>query len=161
MTSSPLFIKVAESTVILRPMLQLGWLVASAMVAFSRSFADQSRKAPPDAVSWMWRSPGVGTPVDRRAFSAQGVPCRHWKMAECSESAGSSLLPLRFNSGSTTGAAAIRVSLLARARSLPALIAASVGSSPAQPTMPLTTRSALSHEAATLSPSGPANNWGK
>ena len=103
---------------------------------------------------------GVGTPVERRALSAQGVPCRHWKMAECSESAGSRRLPLFFSSGSTTGPAAIRVSLLARARSFPARIAARVGNRPAQPTIPVTTRSALSQEAATFNPSGPPTNWG-
>ena len=112
-----MFIRLALSTVIFLPMLQLGWLVASATVAFTRSAASQSRKAPPEAVSWMRRSPGVGMPVERRAVSAQGVPCRHWKMAECSESAGNSREPLLANSGNTTGPAAIRVSLLARARS--------------------------------------------
>ena len=77
-------------------------------------------------------------------------------MAECSESAGSNRLPLSFSSGRTTGPAAIKVSLFANAISLPAFIAESVGSRPAQPTIPVTTRSALSHEAATLRPSVPA-----
>ena len=142
-------------------MLQLGWLVASATVALTKSAASQSRKAPPEAVSWMRRRPGVGMPVESRAVSAQGVPWRHWKMAECSESAGSSREPERASSGSTTGPAAIRVSLLARARSLPARIAARVGSRPAQPTMPVTTKSAVGQAAATQRPSGPPSNSGK
>ena len=81
-------------------------------------------------------------------------------MAECSESAGSSRLPLRSSSGKTTGPAAISVSLLARARSLPARIAARVGSRPAQPTMPVTTSSALDQAATSQIPSRPPSNWG-
>ena len=60
----------------------------------------------------------------------------------------------------TTGPAAIKVSLFARARSFPASIAASVGRRPAQPTIPVTTRSALPQAAAVLSPSAPAINKG-
>ena len=97
-------------------------------------------------------NPGVGTPVDSLALSAHGVPWRHWNIAECSESAGNNLLPLFFKAGITTGPAAIRVSLFARARSFPASIAESVGKRPAQPTIPVTTRSALSQAAAVLSP---------
>ena len=141
-------------------MLQLGWLVASATVALWRSSGAQSRKAPPLAVSWMRRRPGVGWPVLRRAVSAQGVPCRHWKMAECSESAGSRREPLFSSSGSTTGPAAIKVSLLARARSLPARTAARVGRRPAQPTIPVTTRSAVGQAAAVQRPSVPPTSSG-
>ena len=63
-------------------------------------------------------------------------------MAECSESAGSSLIPCFSMRGRTTGAPAIKVSLFAKAISLPASIAAIVGSNPAQPTIPVTTVSA-------------------
>ena len=66
MTSSPLFINVAESTVILRPMRQVGWARASAGRTPSRRPALQPRNGPPDAVS---RS---------RRTSPGGRPCRHW-----------------------------------------------------------------------------------
>ena len=48
----------------------------------------------------------------------------------CSESAGSILTLCFASNGTTTGPPAIRVSLLARAISLPALMAATVGSKP-------------------------------
>jgi hypothetical protein len=60
----------------------------------------------------------------------------HWKMALCSESAGRMLTPYLAASGSTYGPPAISVSLFARQMSLPCSIAATVGCSPAQPTMP-------------------------
>ena len=69
--------RVAESTVIFFPMLQLGWLVASLTVAFAKSSASQSLKAPPEAVNCMDLNPGVGTPVESLALSAHGVPWRH------------------------------------------------------------------------------------
>ena len=69
MTSSPLFIIVAESTVILAPMSQFGWVVAflrtvsgSALLSASSSSAVKSRKAPPDAVRMTRRSESGGTP---------------------------------------------------------------------------------------------------
>lgn len=62
--------------------------------------------------------------------------CRHWKIAECSESAGIMSTPCFLSRGSTAGPPAIRVSLLARAMVLLFLIASTVGSSPAQPTIP-------------------------
>ena len=77
MTSRPLFMSVAESTVILRPMLQLGCFRASATLTVFSFSTGQSRKAPPEAVRMILRRP----------FS--GKPCMHWKMAECSESASS------------------------------------------------------------------------
>ena len=60
----------------------------------------------------------------------------HWNMAECSESAGRMWTPYCAASGSTYGPPAISVSLFARQISLPALMAATVGCRPAQPTMP-------------------------
>lgn len=84
----------------------------------------QSRNAPPDAVRIIFFSP------------PGGKPCRHWKIALCSESAGSILTLYVFNRGTTTGPPAMRVSLLASAMSLPALMAATVGNKPAHPTIP-------------------------
>lgn len=150
MTSSPLFIIVAESTVILAPMSQLGWVVAflrtvsgSALLSASSSSAVKSRKAPPDAVRMTRRSePG-------------GTPCRHWKIAECSESAGVITAPCFLSSGRMTGPPEMSVSLLASAIVRPSLIASIVGSSPATPTTPVTTVSAPGATAAAIWPSGP------
>jgi len=50
MTSNALFISVAESMVILRPICQVGWLRASDTPACSIRSMGQSRKGPPEAV---------------------------------------------------------------------------------------------------------------
>ena len=50
MTSRALFISVAESMVIFRPICQVGWLRACSTVACSTFSAGQSRSAPPEAV---------------------------------------------------------------------------------------------------------------
>jgi len=83
-----LFIIVALSTVIFAPMSQFGCVVAflrttsGSSLAIRRSVAaSKSRNAPPLAVRMTLRiAPG-------------GTPCRHWKMAECSESAGVMVAP--------------------------------------------------------------------
>lgn len=68
---------------------------------------------------------------------------RHWKIAECSESAGMTLTPYFFNRGTIAGPPEMRVSLLAKAMVFFFLMASTVGSKPAQPTMPVTTTSAF------------------
>mmetsp|Transcript_20380 Transcript_20380/g.60288 ORF Transcript_20380/g.60288 Transcript_20380/m.60288 type:complete len:205 (+) Transcript_20380:749-1363(+) len=151
MTSSPLFIIVAESTVILAPMSQFGCVVALALttsgcsaLSLRSSAAEKSRKAPPDAVRMTRRSaPG-------------GTPCKHWKMAECSESAGVIFAPCFLSRGRMAGPPAMSVSLFARAMVRPSLIASTVGSSPAHPTTPVTTVSAPGAVATAVCPSGPA-----
>ena len=55
MISSPLFIMVAESTVILSPMDQFGCLRACASVTFSSFDLEYPLKGPPEAVSRMRR----------------------------------------------------------------------------------------------------------
>ena len=65
--SRPLFTKVAESTVILWPMDQLGCWTTTATVTFRNASASHVRKAPPDAVSRIRRRPGAGS------FSGRGV----------------------------------------------------------------------------------------
>mmetsp|Transcript_32753 Transcript_32753/g.64896 ORF Transcript_32753/g.64896 Transcript_32753/m.64896 type:complete len:326 (-) Transcript_32753:120-1097(-) len=150
MTSNPLFIIVALSSVILAPMSQFGCVVAffcTARGSFlhmpkSSSFV-RSLKAPPLAVRMTLLSPPSGT------------PCRHWKIALCSLSAGSMLTPCFSTSGSITGPPLISVSLLASAMSLPSLIASMVGSRPAAPTIPVTTVSAPAAVAAATVPSSP------
>mmetsp|Transcript_16795 Transcript_16795/g.23777 ORF Transcript_16795/g.23777 Transcript_16795/m.23777 type:complete len:223 (+) Transcript_16795:792-1460(+) len=76
-------------------------------------------------------------------------------MAECSESAGSILIPCFSTKGLMTGPPLMRVSLFARAMSFPSLIASMVGSSPAAPTIPVTTVSAEETVAASTIPSCP------
>mmetsp|Transcript_28994 Transcript_28994/g.47873 ORF Transcript_28994/g.47873 Transcript_28994/m.47873 type:complete len:235 (+) Transcript_28994:417-1121(+) len=76
-------------------------------------------------------------------------------MALCSESAGNMLTPYFSTSGRITGPPLIRVSLLARAMSLPSLIASIVGLRPAAPTMPVTTVSAVSTVEQARIPSSP------
>ena len=118
-TSRPLFMSEAESMVILAPMSQLGCFRAWALVTASICWAERPRNGPPEAVRMIF------------SMGFCSSPTRHWKMAECSESTGSRrtlccLTRLVISSPATT-----RVSLLARAMSLPALMAATVGSSPA------------------------------
>ena len=81
-TSNPLLTIVEESTVILAPMLQLGWRSASRAVipaSFSRGVV---RKGPPEAVR-IRRRAGVRSPTS------------DWKIAECSESTGRMGAPVR------------------------------------------------------------------
>ena len=84
MTSNPLFIIVAESMVFLVPMRQVGWASASATVGALHLFARSRQNGPPEAVSTI--------PATARASS----PTRHWKIALCSLSTGSSCAPPRF-----------------------------------------------------------------
>mmetsp|Transcript_27927 Transcript_27927/g.65007 ORF Transcript_27927/g.65007 Transcript_27927/m.65007 type:complete len:276 (-) Transcript_27927:124-951(-) len=131
-------------------MSQLGWVVAfarthsgSSLHLRASSAASISRKAPPLAVSTTLRIPPGGT------------PCRAWKMAECSESAGVMVTPYSSSRGRITGPPAMRVSLFASAIRFFFLIASMVGKRPAQPTMPVTTTPASSSVATALTPSAP------
>ncbi len=65
-TSSPLFISVAESIVIFRPMRQVGCCSASLARTPASSAAGRPRNGPPDAVSTI------------RSSSEPSRPCRHW-----------------------------------------------------------------------------------
>ncbi len=107
-TSSPLFIRVAESMVILGPMLQVGWRSASSRVIRSNDSRERFRKGPPDAVR------------TRRRTSSGLRPSRHWWSAQCSLSMGRRRPPFAFDWASMRAPAMTSVSLLARATSLPA-----------------------------------------
>ena len=75
------------------------------------------------------------------------LPCadsRHWNIAECSESTGRIGAWYFLDISITIEPAATRVSLLARAMTFPAQIAAIVGASPLNPTIAATTMSTLS-----------------
>ncbi len=142
MSSRPLFIKVAESMVILAPMDQLGCFSASDGVARAASSRLLARNGPPEAVSVTFSTALAGA-----AESA-------WKMALCSLSMGSSSVPHRAASSMKKRPAATRHSLLASATRRPCPNAATVGASPATPTMALTTMS-VSRAAASKTAPGP------
>eukprot|EP01022_Parablepharisma_sp_SALTPOND_P013892 TRINITY_DN1866_c0_g2_i1.p1 TRINITY_DN1866_c0_g2~~TRINITY_DN1866_c0_g2_i1.p1 ORF type:complete len:1951 (-),score=559.27 TRINITY_DN1866_c0_g2_i1:2287-8139(-) len=85
-TSRPLFIMVAESTEILRPMTHLGCATASSTVTRSRVLTSRVRKGPPEAVRRIFSTPWAA--IERLQPAG-----RHWKMALCSLSMGSRLAP--------------------------------------------------------------------
>ncbi len=88
MTSRPLFIMVAESTEILRPITQFGCAQASSGVTADRRSSGAVRNGPPDAVSRMRRTAVV------EARPRLPASCgRHWNTALCSLSIGSSVAP--------------------------------------------------------------------
>ena len=132
MTSNPLLSMVAQSTVILAPMFQLGCASARAGVTASSSSKGTSRRAPPLAVRRILRK------------GAARSKCRHCQMAECSLSTGRMRAPVRAASARTSSPPATRLSLLARATSLPAAKARRVAFSPAKPDTATSTTSAPS-----------------
>ena len=107
-TSSPLFMRVAESIVIFRPMDHVGCARASAGVTRSKLSRARVRNGPPEAVR------------TRRRTSSGRRPSRHWCSAQCSLSMGSSLPPRARASATISSPAMTSVSLLARATSFPA-----------------------------------------
>ncbi len=113
-TSRPLFIMVAESTVILGPIFQRGWVSASAIVTVSKVSSGRRRNGPPEPVKISRRT--------ARRFS----PHRHCQMALCSLSMGKICDPWRRMRSRTNSPAMTRTSLVASAMSLPASRAASV-----------------------------------
>ena len=113
-------------------MLQVGCASAASTVTSASCSALRPRNGPPLAVSRR-RSTSRSAATDER---------RHWCSAQCSLSTGTSSAPGTSRSGCTTGPAAIRLSLLARARRLPERSVSIVTARPANPTTPLTTTSA-------------------
>src|SRR5918992_3568579 len=140
-SSSPLFISVAESTVIFPPICQVGCASASSTVTESRSV--RPRNGPPLAVS------------TRRSTVPGRSPSSSWNRAECSESTGISWAPVASASAVTSSPPTTRLSLLASARSIPSPSAATVGPSPAEPTRAFRTRSQSVSPITPPSPSGP------
>src|SRR5947209_8195690 len=142
MTSSPLFIKLAESIVIFGPIDHVGCRSACSGVTPSSSPVDRLRRAPPEAV------------IVNRSMARYGSPCRHCQIALCSLSMGTSRPPCA-SCAEMIGPAMINVSLLASATSFPARRAASVGTRPAAPDVPTTTRSTSGRETISERPPGP------
>ena len=151
MSSSPLFMSVAESTEILRPITQFGCAQAASGVTLSSASRGVSRNGPPEAVSSTRLTPGGATPAR--------APCgRHWKMALCSLSIGSSVAPERLTAASSSGPAMTRDSLLASSRRLPACAAASVERRPAAPTIAAMTHCTSGSRASSSSAPAPAEH---
>jgi hypothetical protein len=149
MSSSPLFMRVAESTEIFRPITQLGWAQAASGVAAAIACASHSRNGPPEAVSSMRRTPLGASPVRAPAG-------RHWNMALCSLSIGSRVAPLARTASINSGPDITSDSLLASNRRLPARAAASVERKPAAPTIAAMTHSASGKVAISVSAPTPA-----
>ncbi len=80
-----------------------------------------------------------------------------WKSAECSESTGMMRAPVASASAVTSSPPTTRLSLLARARSMPSPSAAIVGPRPAEPIKPFSTRSQSVSVISSISPSAPAS----
>src|SRR5262245_40277523 len=81
MSSSPLFIKVAESIVTFAPIDQFGCLSACSTVAALITSALAVRNGPPEAVR-----------ITRRT-SSRRLPLMAWNNALCSESTGNTVAP--------------------------------------------------------------------
>src|SRR5258705_9161011 len=141
---------IAESTEILRPMTQFGCAHASSGVTRYSSARERALKGPPDPVRRILRIPfATDSPATKGG--------RHWKIALCSLSMGSSIAPPARTVSMNTGPATTSASLFARRSFLPALAAASVARSPAAPTMAAMTQSTPGNEATSTSPASPAS----
>ena len=149
MTSSPLFISVAESIEIFRPMVQFGWASACCGRATTMSSSVHSRNGPPEAVRRIRSIPSVVTPA-----SPAG---RLWKIALCSLSTGMSRAPDSCTAPIRSRPLMTSASLLASSTRLPAPAAASVGRRPAAPTIAATTVSTSGSRAMSASASSPAD----
>ena len=144
-TSNALFISVAESTVIFRPIFQVGCFSACAGVAEPSSSSGVSLNAPPDAVmmSFDTDSPAISREPDHSAPSLDS-PLMHCQMALGSLSSGRMSTPRSAARRVTSSPAITMVSLLASAICLPAPMAASVGPMATSPTVAVTTTSTSS-----------------
>src|SRR3954470_7612965 len=140
-SSRPLFISVAESIVILPPIVQVGCLRASSTVTCSRS--RRPRNGPPLAVMISLSTTPGGSPVSR------------WCSAVCSESIGTSCAPVASASAVTSSPPTTSDSLFASATSMPSVSATIVGPRPAEPTIALSTRSAPDSATSCTRPSDP------
>ena len=137
---------VAESTLILAPMDQIGWRTATSGVTAAISAKDMVRHGPPEAVRIIF-----ATADGSRISSA-------WKMALCSLSTGRMVAPPARAAAKTGSPAQTRLSLLAIAITPPRASAAMVAGRPAAPTMAAMVQSA-GRLAAAITASGPAATW--
>ena len=135
---------VAESIVILPPIVQVGCASASVTVTSSSSLASRPRNGPPLAV------------IVRRSTAPGGWPAISWCSAACSESTGKMRAPVPSASATTSSPPTTSDSLLASARSMPSPSVATVGPRPAEPTSPFSTRSAPDSTTRRTRPVAPA-----
>src|SRR5579875_2043227 len=147
-TSSPLFINVAESMVILAPIRQVGCCSASAGVTARRRSRGRSRNAPPEAVR-------INAATSAALPSGVPSPRKHCQIALCSLSMGSTATWWARAAAMTRCPAITSASLLASATVFPASIAASVGRRPWRPTTASSTKSAAHSCTSVVSASGP------
>ncbi len=134
---------VAESIVILGPMVHTGCWSASLTDALESSPLVHPRNGPPEPVS------------TTRFRSSRRSPRRARAKAACSESTGSSRSGSPLIRSITSSPPTTRLSLLASASVLPLWSAASVGPRPAEPTRPFTTTSASDSRATVSVALGP------
>ena len=146
MISRPLFMSVAQSTVIFAPIFQFGWRSASDLVIQTNSSRVFPKNGPPEQVK-----------IRRLTSALSRQPMRHWKMAECSESTGIISAPDSRAADCMICPAQTIVSLLARAMRFFSRMAVSVGRSAAKPHTATTTVSASCRAAASHSASAPAS----
>ena len=137
MTSNALFMRVAESTVIFRPISHVGCLSACSGVTDDSRSREVSLNAPPDAVI---------ISLDTVARS----PLIHCQIALGSLSRGMRSTPSEFASEVTISPAITMVSLLARAICLRAEIAARVGAMATCPVVAVTTTSTSSWQTSSV-----------
>ena len=147
-TSSPLFIIVAESTLILRPMTQLGWAQAASGDIAANCSSGVSRNGPPEAVSSSSSTPAGASP-QRKSLG------RHWKIALCSLSIGSKVPPPAVMASISSAPDMTSDSLFANRIRRPLRAAARVGNKPAAPTMAAMTCSAAGCSATANRPASP------
>ncbi len=144
MISSALFISVAESMVILRPIDQVGWARASSTVMAARSLC----RVPEEG-------PARGGQDDAAHRVARAAAARHWKMALCSLSMGMISAPAAAASRLMSSPAATRVSLLARHSRRFRRMAWKAAARPSVPLMAATTQSDPGRETISSRPSPP------
>src|SRR5512134_2025635 len=142
-TSSPLFIRVAESTVIFVPIRHVGCPRASETVAFRIRRAVWFRNGPPEAVRII------------RRMSSRRWPEAAWNTAECSLSTGRISAPPARAASTRNAPPATSSSLLARAIRFPRAAAAMTGRIDEIPDAAASTISAGEAQAASVIPSSP------
>ena len=145
-SSRPLLTSVAELIVTTGPMSQVGWASACSTVTSASSSRRRPRNGPPLAVRTRRRDL-VG--AARRAGTGP-APSARSRPGRSGPGAAAAL---------TSGPPAISDSLLASASVRPASSAASVGPSPIEPVMPLSTTS-QGQRASSVAASGPARIFG-
>ena len=128
-----------------------GARTASSGVTLRSVAGSRVRNGPPEAVSTMW---------SMRSAQVARSSGRHWKIAECSLSIGSSVAPPSSTACMKSAPPTTSASLLASSRRLPARAAAMQGGRPAAPTMAAITLSTSGSAASSHSACAPLQHLG-